>query len=197
MILIAHGVKNKNDAKFALKKGYNYLEIDVAKRIIFTKFTIMHGAIPGKLGFGPTLETLLTSKYKSKLFLDIKHASYSFRFTSRIVKLLELNKSQGIKICGPDWKVISNICRQTHAYPFYTLKDKNSFKKINQILPHIYKPSGFSINYKLIDEFLVRSLKSDYPNAQIWAWIVNHNDEVQRLQKLKIDGIITDNWRNQ
>lgn len=196
MILVAHGIKNKNDANYAQKKGYCFLEVDVAKRIIFTKFTITHGAIPGKLGFGPTLESLLISKYRNKLFLDIKHANYSLRFTSRIVKLLKLSKTKNVKICGTDWKVISNICQQTNSQPFYTLKEINSFEKLTTVLTKIEKPAGFSVRYQLLNKTFVKKLKSEHPNAQIWAWTPDRKNDIEKLKKLKIDGIITDNWRN-
>lgn len=197
MIKIAHAVQTQKDAKIAKEKGYKFLEVDVAKRIVFTKFTIQHGAIPDKLGFGPKLETLLSSKYRSMLLLDIKLANYSLRFTSRICKLLALSKIKSLRVSGTDWHIVSNICQNNNLFAFYTLKNKKDLSKFKKISLNLKKPAGFSAKAGLINKELIRILKSDYPKSEIWAWTVNDPEEVKRLADLKVDGIITDLWRNE
>ncbi len=52
-----------------------------------------------------------------------------------------------------------------------------------------------TVNKDLMDKDLIPHLKSDYPTSEIWAWTVNDLKEMQRLEKLKVNGIITDNWK--
>ena len=194
MKIIAHKIENIPQAKKALAAGANFVEIDVAKRIIFTKFTTQHHGIKGKFGIGENLESILSAVPPYKLLLDIKHANLSFTFVKKLSGLLTVNNIKNARICGRDWQVISQVCQKTGCLPFYTFAKVKDFEKLKRKLPSLEKPAGFSIRYTLIDQDFIRNLKSLFPTSEIWSWTVNEAKEMKRFQKLGVDGIITDNF---
>jgi glycerophosphoryl diester phosphodiesterase len=194
MKFIAHAIKNLEEAKDALKSSADLLEVDVAKRIIFSKFTTQHHGIKGKFGIGENLEPLLSVVPQDKLLLDIKHAASSLTFTEKLSELLTSHNIKNARICGLDWEIISKVCEKTGCLAFYTIKEVKDIKKLEKILPKLASPAGFSIRHNLIDEELIRNLRSDHTTSELFAWTVNNQSEIKRLEKLGIDGIITDEW---
>lgn len=195
MIKIAHAVKTLVDAKKAIESNYDLLETDISQNIVSGKFVIQHNGITGKLGIGQNLDNLLKSEFKNKLVLDLKHAKYSLNYQRKICRLLKEKKIKNLKITGIDLRIISEIARENNAEVYYGFLNKKSISNFEKLAPLLYKPSGFSIKSELINKNLVQSLKSQFPKAQVWAWTVNNQAEIKRLQKLKIDGIISDNWK--
>ena len=191
MKTIAHKIENISQSRKALASGVDFLEIDVAKEILFSKFTTQHHGIKGKLGIGESLEPILAAIPQDKLLLDIKHASSSLTFAKKFSDLLTRHSIKKARICGRDWEIISRICQKTGCMPFYTLAKVNDFKKLKKKLPKLTQPEGFSVNHMLIDKNLMRNLSA---SRQIWAWTVNDSKEADRLAKLKVDGIITNEW---
>ncbi len=201
MKIIAHKIENIPQAKKALAAGANFVEIDVAKRIIFTKFTTQHHGIKGKFGIGENLESILSAVPPYKLLLDIKHANLSFTFVKKLSGLLTVNNIKNARICGRDWQIISQICQKTTCLPFYTISTAGDVRKLKILLSKLASPAGFSVRRNLVDEELIRDLKSlprgktdNFPTSKLWAWTVNEIKEAKRLQKLGVDGIITDEW---
>ncbi|OGD88307.1 hypothetical protein A3D04_00160 [Candidatus Curtissbacteria bacterium RIFCSPHIGHO2_02_FULL_40_16b] len=194
MKIIAHGINNIKDAKKALMSGVDFVEVDVSKRIFFNKFTTQHNGLMGILGFGPMLETLLTAEIRSRAFFDLKPVSYRSSFTHKLIELLLKCGVKNAKICGHDWQMLSNLSHKVNAKPYYTIKNLQGINKLKTMVRQLKKPRGFSIKHNLITKSLVRHLKSDYPTSELWAWTVNDLKEANRLAKLDVDGIITDNW---
>jgi glycerophosphoryl diester phosphodiesterase len=194
MKLIAHGIKNLEETRSALKSGADFVEVDVAKRIIFSKFTTQHHGIKGKFGIGENLESILSAIPSNKLLLDIKHAASSLTFTRKLSDLLIAHNIKNARICGLDWQIISAVCEKTGCLPYYTIREIRDIGELEIILPKLTKPAGFSIRHDLIDKELVRHLRSDYPTSELFAWTVNDLTEAKRLKELKVNGIITDEW---
>lgn len=210
MKIIAHKIANITQAKKALATGADFLEVNVAKRIIFTKFTTQHHGIKGKFGIGQNLSPILSTIPSNKLLLDAKHAAYSLTFTKKLSDLLISYDIKNARICGRNWQTISQVCQKTGCLPFYTIRDTGDIKKIKRLLPKLAQPAGFSIRHDLIDKGFItycsnavrtketsrsRSKNNNRrPGFQIWAWTVNEIKEAKRLQKLGVDGIITDTW---
>lgn len=194
MKIIAHAVKNLQDAQNADMSGCNLLEIDVSQNIITSNFVIQHNGIKGKFGIGKNLNNILNSRYNSKLILDLKHAKYSLNYQRKICKLLKKEKVKNLRITGIDLKIISQIGRVNNAKVYYGFLNKKSLQTFQKLTSKLYEPYRFSIKSKMIDEKLVQKLKSQNPNTEIWAWTVNDMAETKRLMKMEIDGIITDNW---
>lgn len=194
MQIIAHKITNVIDAKKALSDGVDVLEVDVAKGIIFSKFTTQHHGVKGKFGIGENLEPVLAEVPSNKLLLDIKHASLSLTFTREFSDLLISYNIKNARICGLDWQAVSKVCQKTSCLPFYTFDNENDLEKLKGKLPKLAQPEGFSINHMLIDKDLIRNLKSDYPISEVWAWTVNDKKEAEKLAILGVDGIITDEW---
>lgn len=193
--IIAHSVKNLKEARDALKSGVDFLEIDVAKRIFFNKFIAQHNGLLGIAGIGPMLEKILIAEVKTRAFLDLKPVSFRNSFTSKLSQLILRVGLKNAKICGHDWKLISDLCEKSGARAYYTLKNKGSIHKIKKMVKELKKPYGFSVRHGLINKSLVRYLKSDYPLSEIWAWTVNDVREAKRLLGLGVDGIITDDYQ--
>lgn len=193
MKIIAHGIKSLPEAKLAIRAGVDFLEIDVSKRFFFDKFTAQHNGLMGIFGIGPILESLLTAEIRSRAFLDLKPISYRKGFTHKLAELLIKLKVKNVKICGHNWKMISKICLQNNAHPFYTLRNKRSLEKFKRQLHLLKKPAGFSVHYKLIDKKFMKEFRKK--SVQIWASTVNDLKEAKRLAELKVDGIITDEWQ--
>ena len=147
----------------------------------------------GIFGIGTLLDRILIAEFKTRAFLDLKPVSPRNSFANKLAKLLIKLKTKNAKICGNDWKMISKICLANSAYPFYTLKNKRSLEKFKRQLHLLKKPAGFSVHYKLIDKKFMKEFRKK--SVQIWAWTVNEISEVKRLQKLGVDGIISDEWR--
>lgn len=146
-----------------------------------------------KLGLGQLLKTIFVKNTKNKLFLDIKLANKQFATKfNNFVKNIEKEK---IKICGMNWKTISEICQESKLEAYYTIRNAKSWEKFKKTLPFLEKPRGFSIHHSFIDESLIFEIKEIAKNIQIWAWTVNSKSEFARLEKLKVDGIITDKWK--
>ncbi len=192
--IVAHKIINIDQAENAVAAGIDFLEVDVAKRIIFSKFTTQHNAIAGKLGLGKPIEPLLSNGFTKKLYLDIKQASYSLTFVDRFCELLKRYNIKNIRICGRDWQIISKICLKNNLLPFYTIDRKEDLKELITLLPKLFKPAGFSVRHSLINKYLIDYLKSIYPKSEIWAWTVNNSSEAKRLIVLGVDGIISDEW---
>jgi glycerophosphoryl diester phosphodiesterase len=192
--IIAHGIKDPAFAKKAILSGVDFLEIDVTKRILSSRFTIQHNFLKGAFGIGPILETLLTAEIKTRAFLDLKPISLSNTFAAKFTNLLIKHNVKNIKICGHEWKMISQICTESGALPYYTLKNKQSVIRFKKLMPHLKKPAGFSVKYNLIDEKFMKEFKRK--STEIWTWTVNDAKEAKRLSLLKVDGIISDNWKN-
>lgn len=195
MQIIAHSIETLNDAKKAVDYKCNLLEFDVSQNIFSGKFVIQHSGLKGKLGIGQNLDELLNSQYVNRLVFDLKHAKYSLNYSNKFNKFLTKKKIKDLKLTGIDLKIISEIAKQNHAEVFYGFLNSKSINTFWQQSSILYKPAGFSIKSNLINEKLIDKLKSKYPKAQIWAWTVDSKDEVEKLKKLKIDGIVTNNWR--
>lgn len=193
MKIIAHAVKDRGTASTALKKGVDFLEIDISKRLFFSKFIIQHNVLIGALGLGPIVDNLLTAELRAKAFLDLKVTPKTSIYTKKLILLLKKLKVKNIKMCGHNWQLISKICHENKSQPFYTLKNKRSLEKFKRQLHILKKPAGFSVHYKLIDKKFMKEFKKK--SVEIWAWTVNDIQEIQRLAELKVDGIITDEWR--
>lgn len=194
MKIIAHGVKDIKTAKKALSKGVDFVEIDVSKRFIFSKFTAQHNGLMGLFGFGPLLEKILTAEFKTRAFLDLKPVSPRASFAYKLSELLVKMKLEDPKICGHNWQMISALAYQNNAKPYYTLKNKGSVEKFRKMLPHLKQPAGFSVRHDLIDEKFMEEFKKK--SVEIWTWTVNDMSEAKRLKGLNVDGIITDKWEN-
>lgn len=195
MKIIAHAITNPADAQKALNAGVDFVEVDVSKRIIFLKFTTRHHGILGKFGIGQRLEPMLASDFKNKLVLDIKHARFSRNFAKKLIKLLKDFNVQHVPICGPEWEIVSEISNQYQLLPFYSLQEKGDWQKLKNLLPNLKKPKGLSIQYALINKSFLEKIRNVEQKLEVWAWTVNDLKEVKRLSKLKVDGIITDKWR--
>ena len=194
MKVIAHGINNIKDAKKALRSGVDFIEIDVSKRIFFNKFTTQHNGLMGILGFGPMLETLLTAEIRSRAFFDLKPVSYRSSFTHKLAELLLKVGVKDAKICGHDWQMLSNLSHKVNAKPYYTIKNIEGLEKLKKMLPHLKKPVGLSVKHNLINKKFMNLVKKLPIKQKIWAWTVNDTEEIKRLEKLNVDGIITDNW---
>lgn len=193
MKIIAHRINNPQKTDKAINYGVDFLEVDVSQRALIPKFIAAHNFLAGKLGFGPLLETIFNKSTKDRLFLDIKFANRNF--AKRFSKFINSMENGKIKICGRDWKVISQICHLHGFEAYYTIRDEEAWQRFKETLPFLKKPHGFSIRYSLIDQNLIEEIRNITRNAQIWAWVVNSNYELIRLKRLKIDGVITDNWQ--
>ena len=194
MKVIAHSIKSLHEARDALEKGSDFIEVDVAKRLLLPKFVIQHSAVKGVLGIGPILASVFIPKVREKLFLDIKDHAISLTFAAKLSHLLSAFKVKNVRICGLNWQVVSKLCEKNNLLPFYTLKNKNHVVKIKKVLPKLTPPAGFSIKYDLVDQSLIQYLKSDYPTSEIWAWTINNLQFAKQLGKTGVDGIITDKW---
>lgn len=195
MIKIAHAVKNLAEAKKAVDFGCDLLEVDISQNIVSGKFVIQHNGITGKLGIGQNFNDLLKSEFKNKLVLDLKHAKYSLNYQRKLNNLLKKEETKSPKITGLDFKIISKIAKVNNAEAYYGFLNKKSISYFEKLASLLYKPAGFSIKSELIDGNLIKNLKSKFPKAQIWAWTVNDQIQTKRLEKLKVNGIITDNWK--
>jgi len=192
--IIAHSVGNLKEARNALKKGVDFIEVDVSKRIFLPKFVVQHSAIKGILGVGPILASLFIPSVRDRLFLDLKRATFSLSFASKFAHLLSTFKVKGVRICGLNWPVISQLCEGNNLLPFYTLRTKEHVEKIKKILPFLKNPAGFSVHYSLIDKKFMEEFRNLPTSGQIWSWTVNDLTTVNQLAKLGVDGIITDDW---
>jgi glycerophosphoryl diester phosphodiesterase len=195
VIQVAHAIKTLKDAEEAVKFGCSLLEVDISQNIINGTFVIQHSGIKGKFGIGKNIDDLLSSKFRNKLVLDLKHAKYSLNYQKKINNLFKEDKIKNAKITGIDLKIISEIARENNAEVYYGFLNDKSIKLFFNNLPYLYKPSGFSIKSELINQDLIKKLKAKFPKARIWAWTVNDQAETKRLEKLKVDGIITDLWK--
>ena len=195
MKIIAHGIKSLPEAKLAIDAGVDFVEIDVSKRFFFNKFTAQHNSLMGIFGIGPILETLLTAEIRSRAFLDLKPIRWRNSFSRKFAELLLKVGIKNARVCGHDWQMLSNLSADINAKPYYTIKDIKGIGKLKAIIKELKKPHGFSVRHDLIDEKLIRNLKSRFQTSEIWAWTVNDVKEAKRLEKLGVDGIITDEWR--
>ena len=137
MKIIAHSVGNLKEARNALKKGVDFIEVDVSKRIFLPKFVVQHSAIKGILGVGPILASLFIPSVRDRLFLDLKRATFSLSFAGKFAHLLSTFKVKGVRICGLNWPVISQLCEGNNLLPFYTLRTKEHVEKIKKILHNL------------------------------------------------------------
>ena len=142
MKIIAHAANSPQLITSALKSKIDFLEIDVSQRIIFSKFTTQHHGVLGKFGIGRNLEQFLNSKFKNKLFLDLKHAKISHNFTQKLSKLLADAKVKNTRICGFDWKIISVLSKRNKLLPYYSIYMEKDIEKIKKLLSYIEKPAG-------------------------------------------------------
>lgn len=179
----------------AISAGVDFVEIDVSKRLLFNKFCAQHNTLMGIFGFGRILETLLTAEVRSRVFLDLKPVSLRNSFTHKFIELLAKTDVKNARVCGHDWQMLSKLSERVNTRPYYTIKNSNGFKKLKTMIKELKKPHGFSVKHNLISRPLIQRLKSDYPLSEIWAWTVNNIEESKRLEKLGVDGIITDEWR--
>jgi len=196
MIFIAHAIKTLKEAKKATAFGCSLLEVDVSQNILNGKFLVQHHGLKGKLGIGSSLSDILKSPFANRLVLDLKHAKYSLNYLGKFNKFIKWEKVGNLKITGIDLKIISGIARKNNAEVYYGFLNKKSTLSFQKNASMLYKPSGFSIRKNLIDQKLIRSLKSNYPKSEIWAWTVNDKEEIGRLKNLGVDGIITDLWKS-
>lgn len=194
MKVIAHGITDPKVAKYAIAKGVDFLEIDVAKKLLFNKFTAQHNGILGILGLGPILETLLIKEVRTRAFLDLKPISYRESFVYKLSELLAKLGIDNVRICGHNWKILSTLRGKINAKPYYTIKDEFGAEKFQKMLPNLSQPIGFSVKYNLINEKFIKRFKKK--STEIWAWTVNDITESKRLINLGVDGIITDNWES-
>lgn len=190
MKVIAHSVTNLQIAQKAIKKGVDFLEIDVSKRVLSSKFIIQHNSLKGIFGVGPILETLLTAELKTRAFLDLKAINRSESFTYKLSQLLEKLKVENVKVCGHRWQMISKLSKKNNLLPYYTLKNKKSIEKFKKMLPQLKKATGFSVKHDLIDEDFMKEFKKK--SVEIWAWTVNDANTAKKLEKLGVNGLITD-----
>ena len=146
MKIIAHKIEDVDQAKKALSAGVDLVEVDVAKRIMLTKFTTQHHGIKGKFGIGESLEPLLSGVPPDKLFLDIKHASSSLTFVKKFSNLLSSHRIKNARICGRNWQTISAICQKTGCLAFYTITEIRDIGELEKILPKLAKPAGLSVH---------------------------------------------------
>lgn len=193
MKIIAHRVTDVLTGKKALDAGVDFIEVDVAKRFLFPKFVIEHNALKGKLGIGPILASIFIPNIQKKLFLDLKHATISRSFAHKLSHLLKTLKVRGVRVCGRDWQIVSEVCHNNGLLPFYTLANSYHVREIENSLPKLTKPAGFSVHYKLINEDLIKKLKAHAD--QIWAWRVNDIETAKKLASLGVNGIIADDWK--
>lgn len=196
--IIAHSIKNIDQAKEAIKGGVDFVELDVSKRFLLRKFVIQHSLIKGLLGMGPIVASLLIPSFREKVFLDLKLLNLSLNFTHRFSHLLSTLKiKEEIRICGYHWEQMSRLAEGNNLLPFYTLTENYDVDKIREKLPSLKKPGGFSVHHSLISEQFMEEFKS-YSNghgrAQIWVYTVNDLDRARKLKKLGVDGIITDKY---
>lgn len=192
MKIIAHRVTDALQAKEALDTGADFIEIDVAKRFLFPKFVMEHNSLKGKLGIGPLLASIFIPKVRSKLFLDLKHANLSRNFAKKLSLVLKTFKIKNVRVCGLDWKIISQVCHDNNLLPFYTILDSVHLKEIEKALPNLKKPAGFSVYFPLLAHDVVKQFKK---HGEVWAWTVDDPKIAKDLVKLGVDGIITNNWR--
>ncbi|KKS04540.1 MAG: hypothetical protein UU56_C0005G0039 [Candidatus Curtissbacteria bacterium GW2011_GWA2_41_24] len=155
---------------------------------------VQHSAIKGILGVGPILASLFIPSVRDRLFLDLKRATFSLSFAGKFAHLLSTFKVKGVRICGLNWPVISQLCEGNNLLPFYTLRTKEHVEKIKKILPSLKNPAGFSVYYELINKQFIEKFKDD--QTQVWAWTVNDLPTANQLAKLGVDGIISDKWEN-
>lgn len=195
MKIIAHSVTNMEGAKNAIKLGCNFVEIDIAKQFLIPRFVIRHNGVLGKLGIGESINKLLDKNIQDNLYLDLKLTFLSLTFKRRFSKVLKKIKLKNVRICGRDWEIVSDIAKKNNLLPFYTIASQRHKKRIDSILPNLTKPAGFSIRHKVLDKELIKLLKTRYPTCEIWAWVVNSKEEIQRMKKLGVDGITTDMYR--
>jgi len=194
MKVIAHSIKSLHEARNALKKGANFIEVDVSKRLLLPKFVIQHSAIKGALGIGPILVSVFIPKIREKLFLDIKDHAISLTFAAKLSQLLSAFRVKNVRICGLNWEVISKLCEKNNLLPFYTLKTRRHVEKIRKQLSFLEKPAGFSVHYRLITKEFLEEFKKD--QTEIWGWTINDLTTARHLVSLGIDGIITDEWES-
>lgn len=191
--IIAHGIKDNKTAKDAIKKGVDFVEIDVSKRIFFSKFTAQHIGPFGLAGLGPILERLLTTEIKTRAFLDLKPVSYRVSFAYRLSELLLKLKLDDAKLCGHNWETISELAYKNNAKPYYTLKNMESVYKFRRVLHKLKKPAGFSVHHSLINEEFMNEFKKK--STEIWTYTIDDLTEAKRVLALEVDGIITNNWK--
>ncbi len=194
MKIIAHGVKDHKTAKMALKKGVDFVEIDVSKRIFFPKFTTQHNGLFGLAGWGPILERVLTAEVRTRAFLDLKPVSYRASFAYRFSDLLLKLKLDDAKLCGHNWETISELAYKNNAKPYYTLRNMESVYKFRRVVARLKKPAGFSVHHKLINREFMKEFKDK--STEIWTYTIDDAAEAQRLLTLGVDGIISNNWEN-
>ncbi len=180
------------DAKKALDAGADFVEVDVNKRFLFPKFVIEHNGIKGKLGIGPLLASIFIKNVQGKLFLDLKHANISRNFAQKLSISLKNLRVKNVRVCGYDWKIISQVCKDNNLLPFYSISDSIHLKEIEKALLNLEKPAGFSVYFSLLTQDVIKQLKK---HGEIWAWTVDDPQIAKDLVKLGVDGIITNNWR--
>lgn len=194
MKIIAHGIRDRQAARHAIKKGVDFVEIDVSKRFLFNKFTTQHNGLMGLFGFGPLLERILTAEFKTRAFLDLKPVSPRATFAYKLSELLVKMKLEDPKLCGHNWIMISALAHQNNAKPYYTLKNQGSIEKFRRMLPHLKKAAGFSVHHSLINKEFMKEFKNK--STEIWTYTIDDIAEAKKLVALEVDGIITNNWEN-
>lgn len=192
MEIIAHRVTDIMEGKKALDFGVDFVEIDVAKQFLFPRFVVRHNGVMGKLGTGPLLASIFMPSIQRKLFLDLKHTNISRNFAKKLSTLLKTLKVKNVRVCGLEWKVVSEVCKDNGLLPFYSIYTSRQLKKIEKSLLRLEKPAGFSVYFPLINKVLIEKLKK---HGEVWAWTVNDPQIAKDLVKMGVSGIITDNWK--
>ncbi len=195
MKLIAHAVQNQNEAKKALLFGCDLLEVDLSQNIFTGNFTVQHDAIKGKLGIGKNPFDLLKEIDGQKLLLDLKAAKYSFNFKREFEHLIDMTKIKGFKLTGLDFKVVSKIAQEFKSESYHGILNKRSMITFEKLYSDLNKPANVSIRLNLVNSNLIKFIKRKYKGIKIIVWTVNNKEEIDSLEKIGVDGVLTDIWR--
>ena len=195
MKLIAHAVKNPLEAKKAIQFGCDFLEIDLSQNIFTGKFVLQHDALKGIMGIGKNPSSLLGTQLKEKLVIDLKAVKYSPSFSRKFSELIKPLKIKNLRLTSIDLRASSKIAQENNAEIYYGFLNKRSVDYFWQISKSLYKPAGFSIRKDLICEDLVKNLKTHYPKSEIWVWTVDDKNEMEKLEHLGVEAVVTDNWK--
>lgn len=188
--IIAHGTDTLDEARRAVQREIG-IEIDLSERLflLFPKANVQHHGFLGKIGVGKNPKPFLKLETNGhRFFVDIKHPRPSPGYKERLSNLLE---NRPVCICGVDWELISQICKNHNRLPFYTLRETNHIERIRRILPTLEPPAGFSVEHNLITPDFMEEFGG---KALIFAWAINDPQRAREMAQLGVDGIFSDDY---
>lgn len=139
----------------------------------------------------PTLQEIIeTIDRKAVLNIELKGTNTTIESYNIIQQYFAKGwRTEHFVISSFHWNELEIMSQQENPVSIAVLTAKNLTE---EAIPFALKINAVAINpyYKLIGTESIKAIRNT--NLKVYPWTVNKSSDIERLKKLKVDGIITD-----